>query len=253
MDAPRFFCPAFEPGDTTLDPAELRHALGSRRLRVGDELILFDGRGRLGHARLVLASGSQAARGVRAARWRFARPETVHVDRVLVVPPPARCLTLVTAACKGQRLDWLVEKCTELGVGRLVLSRFERSVVRPETGREEKLRRVAIEACKQCRRAWLPTIEVRASLAAVLGDTGHDALLVADPDEAAPSLASWLHGHGPNVRRLTAVVGPEGGLTSRELELLRAAGAQIVRLADHILRVETAAVAIAANWAARGG
>lgn len=253
MSEPRFHCPHIEPGLTHLDAAETRHALLSLRLKPGDAVVLFDGRGRVGYGRL--ADDGAQTREADAGRKRRGTPAgaAVHVERVLLVPQPARTLTLVCPGCKGDRLDWLVEKCTELGVTTLRIAQFERSVVQPGETRIEKLRRAAIEACKQCRRAWLPEIDAATPLSEAVAAVPQGALIVADPDEQAPSLASWLHGHAMNANHLSAVVGPEGGITADELRLLRARGAQIVRLADQVLRVETAAVAIAACWAARGG
>jgi 16S rRNA (uracil1498-N3)-methyltransferase len=250
---PRFYCPHIEPGVARLDAAESRHALLSLRLKPGVAVVLFDGCGRVGYGRL--ADPGVEAREPDANRKHRRTPPgaAVYVERVLLVPPPARTLTLVCPGCKGDRLDWLVEKCTELGVTTLRIAQFARSVVQPGETRIDKLRRSTVEAGKQSRRAWLPEITAAMPLAEAVASAPQGGLIVADPDEQAPSLASWLHGHALNAQHLAAVVGPEGGITADEMSLLRARGAQIVRLADQILRVETAAVAIAANWAARGG
>jgi 16S rRNA (uracil1498-N3)-methyltransferase len=296
MSEPRFYCPRLTTGAVRLDEAESRHALRSRRLRAGDAVTLFDGCGRVGHGRIT--------EGLRRAS-RSSLAAEVSVDAILTVPAPTRRLTLIPAACKGSRLDWMIEKCTELGATRMVLADFEHSVVRLQPRAVAGLMATAIAACKQSRRAWLPQIIVAQSLPAALasaaagaddlsdalaspdgdppscsqgpvsgtrrqieppasplrGRSGrnpvafpapHEALLIADPDETAPHVAAWLHGRGPMLHRLTAVVGPEGGLTETERDLLRRAGGQLVRLAEHVLRIETAAVSIAANWAARG-
>ncbi|HMQ15776.1 MAG TPA: RsmE family RNA methyltransferase [Phycisphaerae bacterium] len=285
MSEPRFYCPALAVGVVTLDETETRHALATLRLRPGDRLVVFDGQGRVGKARLLDQDRPSAAQpspgdGPRNRRARHTgglrgkAHAHVSVETVLSVPPPTRRLTLIVAPAKGPRLDWMVEKCTELGVDRLLLTAFERSVVRLEAAAAERLRRIAIAACKQSRRAWLPELCVAPTLAAALGpDESRGpgewegivtaigqaprtvvlgaALLVADPDESAAFLAAWLHSHGPPAAHLTVVIGPEGGLTATERERLRAAGGQTVRLAEPILRTETAAVSVAANWAAR--
>lgn len=254
VEPPRFYCPALAPGIVALAAAESRHALQSLRLRPGDALVLFDGRGGVAQATLLPDAAPPAKR-------KHAPAAIARVERVERAAPPARTLTLFVAGCKGARLDWLVEKCSELGVTRLVLAEFERSVVRVGAAHVEKLRRAALEACKQCGRAWLPEIEAGVSLpAAARGGLNSKtdqpsaaprALLIAQPAADAPWLADWLHQNSPASPHLAAVVGPEGGLTPGEVEMLRAAGGQIVRLAETILRVETAAISFAANWAGR--
>lgn len=264
MSEPRLFCRTLHPGRVELDEDQSRHARLSLRLRPGDALTLFDGRGRVARARLA-GPGAAAAPGSAPSGSRSrSRRAVALVEAVMTVPPPTRTLTLIAAACKGPRLDWMIEKCTELDVTRIVLAEFERSIVRPGAGAAEKLARTALEACKQCRRAWLPEIAVGEPLAAAIepfrargtapaapAPPRDSSLLVCDPEGAVP-LAGWLHAHGGSLRHLVAVVGPEGGLTEGERAMLIEAGAQPIRLGEHILRVETAALAVAANWAARG-
>lgn len=172
-----------------------------------------------------------------------------HIEAIEEVSRPRAELTLIVAACKGPRLDWLIEKCTELGVSRIVLAEFERSVVRCGPRHVEKLRRTAIEASKQCRRAWLPEIAAGLSLAEAVAPCDGIPLLIAHPEPSAAALPDWLARHASE-RKLSAVVGPEGGLTPTEIVFLRSAGAVEVRLAETVLRVETAAAAIAACWGA---
>ncbi len=243
-DAPWIYAADLRVGDVPLNEAETRHALGSRRLRPGDVVTLFDGRGHVARATL-LPRASVAAQSKPAARQALAR-----VEAVTTLNPPAHALTLIAPGCKGDRLDWLVEKCTELGVTRLLLAEYERSIVHVGETRLEKLRRAALEACKQCRRPWLPQIDAAGALATALRSLPDLRLLIAHPDPDAVALGPWLNDHLPTTTTLAIVIGPEGGLSEDELQLLRAAGGQVVRLAEHVLRVETSAVAAAAAWAA---
>ncbi len=250
MSQPRFYCTDLTPGVITLDEAESRHALQSLRLRPGDEVIVFDGHGRLAHG--ILQPSDDAGGRKTRLRARFA------VERVLCETPPTRTLTLIVAGCKGPRLTWMIEKLTELGTTRIVIADFERSVVRVGVAHGDKLRRTALEAAKQSQRVWLPEITCGVTLAEALSEsTGaahnrRDAgvTIVAHPADDIPSLGSRLHAHDLTEQHLTAVVGPEGGLTDAEIEMLREADGELVRLALNILRVETAAISIAANWAA---
>lgn len=243
---PRFYCPELSAGIVHWDDAEARHALQSLRLRSGDRVELFDGAGCVAVGELVPEeTGPPGA----TRRHKKAGPIEVRVTQLVEQVPPLDQLTLVVAACKGARLDWLVEKCTELGVTTLHLTEFARSVVHAGAKHVEKLQRTAIEACKQCGRNWLPTL--RAGMALREAIVPGTALFVAHPDDESPTLATRLAHAGGAATHVTAVVGPEGGLTDEELALLAAAGGRRVRLATHILRVETAAVAIAAQWAGR--
>lgn len=239
MRLPRFYCPELTVGELTLDAAQSRHARSSLRLRDGDAVLLFDGRGRTAEATIAVASARGAA----------GQAVCVQVDRVNALTPPLRSLTLIAAGCKGPRLRWMVEKCTELGVSELCLAEFERSVVRVSEAHAQKLRTTAIEACKQCGRAWLPEIRCGMAPDSIIRSAPFDRLAIAHADAAAPSGAEWFGASEPAVR-VAAVIGPEGGLTGDELDRLVGLGGQIVRLADHTLRVETAAIAMTALWAA---
>jgi 16S rRNA (uracil1498-N3)-methyltransferase len=172
-----------------------------------------------------------------AGRWRLA---VAVVDGpslrlspdgdVVVEPAPSAPLTIAVAMPKGDRLDWLVQKSTELGADRLVLLHADRSVVRwkPERARtqRERLQRISDEACRQSRRVRRVVIEGPVDAGQVL-----DRFVVAEPG-GRPL--------GPTDR--SVAVGPEGGWSPEELEL----APDRVSLGPNILRTETAVVAIAA-------
>lgn len=236
MIPPWSFHPRLESGLLTLDPDESRHAHASRRLRPGDPIVLFDGLG-------------STACGTAAPPRNQKRPDrllSVLVADVVRHDPPPRRLTLFVSACKGPRLDWLIEKCTELDASRIVFTHFQRSIVLPHPSRADKLRRTAIEACKQCRRPWLPDVSLGSSLADALA-TRDATLLLADPEPAGAPFFSWLLDN-PSRSDVAIIIGPEGGLTSDESRLCRASGATPVLLGTRVLRVETAAIAACAIW-----
>jgi 16S rRNA (uracil1498-N3)-methyltransferase len=241
MSRPRFFHPDLTASMVVLAEAETRHARHSLRLRERDAVELFDGRGTVatGEIAAAVANGS----GKRASRTGV----PVRIMDREVRPRPAAELTLIVGGCKGPRLEWLVEKCTELGVGKLILAQFERSVVAPGTGHVEKLRRIAIEACKQCGRNWLPDLESDVALMDAVRASGGHQMMIAHPG-GTRSISDAL---GAPASPCTAVIGPEGGLTDAELTELMRHGGICARLAPAVLRVETAAVAVAAVWAAK--
>lgn len=241
--APCFFCGSLDSGEILLDPEESRHAVTSRRLRTGDPVRLFDGRGRIAAGVVAAASGT----GPRV-RGRV----RVTLQEMHSTAPPQHTLTLVCAAPKGDRLAWMVEKCTELGVTAMALAAFERAVVRPGAAQVARLRRVAIEACKQSGRAWLPWIAARdepvaqvvRGLASDQGPGG--AILLGDPGGSA-ALGALRAARSGNA---IAIIGPEGGVTEAERDALVACGARPVCLARQVLRIETAAACVAALWGA---
>ncbi len=258
MHEPWFYCAELRVGRSTLDPGESRHALQVLRLRPGAAVILFDGRGQVARAVIVDSepAGGKRLRTTQRSRHAASRGAglgpicVLDVTQVECVPPPAASLTLIVAGCKGDRLAWLIETGTELGVARFVLADFEHSVVRVGPQHVERLQPTAVAACKQCRRPWLPQILAGADLPGSIANMQRAKLLVAHLAADAQPLGAWLSAHQRLDGDLAVVIGPEGGLSHAELELLRTAGGESVRLAPYVLRIETAAVAVAAAWAA---
>jgi 16S rRNA (uracil1498-N3)-methyltransferase len=226
----RFFCRELGAGTLTLDREESRHAATVLRLRAGAAVGLFDGAGRVAEG-----VARQVARGA----------VTVEVDAVETVERPAGpSLTLLTAMPRAARQQTLFEKCTELGMTRIVPVRFDRSTVRPKSDAVAKWRRITIEAAKQCAAAFVPEIVRPRSFAESLEELGasDQAMYGAVGDGVLPLLeALGSIGGG----RLAVWIGPEGGLTTEEAEALVSAGARPVSLGPLVLRVETAAIAVA--------
>jgi 16S rRNA (uracil1498-N3)-methyltransferase len=216
------------PGDdVVLTGAEAHHAATVRRLRVGEEVTVGDGRG----AWLTGAATSVSPREV-----------VVRIAERADAAAPAPRIVLVQALAKGDRDELAVQAATELGVDEIVPWQAARSVSRWDAAKAEKGRArwasIAREAAKQAHRAWLPdvapltaTVALAARAAAsrvlVLEPTAGDALTAVD---VAPSDASDI----------VLVVGPEGGIAPEELAALESAGARLVRLGDTVLRTSTA-------------
>jgi 16S rRNA (uracil1498-N3)-methyltransferase len=158
-------------------------------------------------------------------------------------PLPARPLTLAVALPKGERQKWLVEKLTELGVARLVPLVADRGVAEATPAALERLRRGVIEACKQCGRSLLMEIGEPATLEDLAARHAECLRLVAHPDGGAVADAVADAGRQP----ICAAVGPEGGFTDDEIARAAGLGFHRVSLGPLILRVETAAIALAAR------
>ncbi|HOX05069.1 MAG TPA: 16S rRNA (uracil(1498)-N(3))-methyltransferase [Planctomycetota bacterium] len=228
--------PPAEAGDVlALPERESRHLLAVRRAEPGDRLELFDGRGRAWRAELAGADGGRA------------------LCRVLAELPSGAGrswrLTVATAVPKPKRMSWLVEKCAELGVAELWPAAWGRS---PRGGSDhavERWRRLAEAAAKQSRQASLMEVGEpldAAGVAARCGEFGR--VLILEPGGGLP-LRQALAGLAPGGPVL-ALVGPEGGLTAGDLAAVEAAAGperlRRVTLGPSVLRVETAAVALAA-------
>ena len=162
------------------------------------------------------------------------------VDRELPIH-----LTLGVALPKGDRQRWLVEKATELGVSRLTPLVTERSGEHQSDSSPAKLRRAVIEACKQCGRNRLMEIGEPTPLAAFFSNNAPVALrLFAQP--GGTPLGQLLHEHrGAVLGEVAIAIGPEGGFTDREHDSAIHHGWQPVSLGNRILRIETAALALA--------
>jgi 16S rRNA (uracil1498-N3)-methyltransferase len=217
--------------DFTLDGPEGHHAADVARLRVGEELLLGDGRGGTAHA------------VVRAVR-RGALDLSI-VDRRYAAPPDPR-LVVAQGIAKGERGELAVQAMTEVGVDEIVPWPAARSVA---IWRDEKpltrWRATVREAAKQARRAWIPPVSAPLPTPGLAAR----ATLVLDSAASVPLSAVDLPAHGD----IVLVVGPEGGIAEQELDAFTGAGAVPVRLGDSVLRTSTAGVAALAVLQARLG
>jgi 16S rRNA (uracil1498-N3)-methyltransferase len=232
----RFFLAASpRAGRAVLVGDEARHLARVLRARVGDTVTVFAGGGVEWPARVAAIGRDEVAVEVGPPRH----------DPPAAGPP----LALAVALPKGERQKWLVEKLTELGVARLVPLVTERGVAEATPATAARLARTVIEACKQCGRNTLLEIGPPAEPTAFLQGLPPGALaILADPigmalDEAVGAAAA------AGASAVAALVGPEGGFTDGEIATATAAGCRRVSLGRHVLRVETAAIALAARFA----
>lgn len=228
---------ALLPGSLVELPADTAaHLVKVLRARSGDEVILFNGSG------LEFNGAIDAMRGSRVS---VAVGDSRLVDR----ESPLR-VTLMQCVPRGDRMDFIVQKATELGVDRIVPVLSQRSVVRlDKTQAESKAvhwRAVSVSACEQCGRNRLPTIEPARPLLDYLGEAAppKGPRLVFEPD-SAPHASAQAGGVAPTIPALDAeiAIGPEGGFAPDELEAFRVAGFSQVGLGPRVLRTETAAIA----------
>ena len=213
-------------GEVALPAHVARQVTSVLRMKAGDRLALFDGSGPEWVGELLHAG--------KAARVRL-------VERLEPAPAPRRAVTLCQAVLKGERMEWVLQKGTELGVVAFRPLLTERVVAQKEEV-PARWRRIVIEAAEQCGRTVLPALHAPGQLTEALEMPGAQALCW--ENERTRTLWSYLAEGAPDVLRL--FVGPEGGFTEREAEQARSAGATTVSLGEQILRAETAAVAASA-------
>lgn len=225
----RFFLPqTFDASLLVLSGAEAHHLLHVLRLGVGETVILFDGKGTEAVARIEAVAHGTAE--LRIEEVRTAVAETL-------VP-----IILGTAVPKGDRFAWLVEKATELGVARLVPLNTQRSIVEPGAGKLEKMRQTVVAASKQCGRSRLMEIDAPTSWR----DFVDREFSAGDAFIAHPSGEALVAATVPPQRPVLLAIGPEGGLTEAEVAFACEHGGKLVSLGPRILRIETAALVMAA-------
>lgn len=228
---PRFFSSLpLAAGAMRLDGDEAQHLSRVLRLGPGAEVTLFDGSGREARARVVAAGRHEID---------LTAGQPAEISRELAAP-----VRLAVSLPKGERQKVLVEKLTELGVTELVPLITRRGVAQPVSSAADRLRRHVVAACKQCGRNRLMTIGQPLDIPQLAqADT---AGWFADPK----ATASGLEATGATSGEWFAI-GPEGGFDQDETGSLKAAGWKGFSLGPSILRIETAAMAVAAIRAAR--
>lgn len=203
------------------------HYLLRVRRHVAEDRVELRGRdGRRFRARLTAVERSAA---------------TLLVEEELLAAPAARPVRLLVAVPKGQLLDEVVRRASELGVARLAPITCERSVVDPGPAKLERWRRIATAALRQCGRATPLIVDPVRPLAAALelSDDAPARIVLHPGEEGIPSLIELLQ---PRPAAVSIAIGPEGGFTAAELATAERLGYRPAHLGPLIMRIETAAV-----------
>ena len=229
--ARRAFHPAVSGGgrEITLDPEESHHLSRVLRLRAGDPVSVFDGMGGEWDATIIDASSRAARLDVGSKRDDSVEP-ALHVE-------------IVQGACRADRIEWVLQKGTEIGVSAFTIVPFTRSEgIDPPPARLERWRKIVLEACKQSGRRILPAVTSRETLPSLEeGDLG----IVLDAGRDVPPLGSIVTAVRPP-SWVRIVVGPEGGFESGEVDSLVASSFRRAGLGPRVLRTETAGPVAAA-------
>lgn len=213
-----------------LDADRSRYLTRVLRLRSGDSLLVFNGGGGEFSATMLNAGKNSA---------------TLRIDEQTVAQTESKLrVHLVQGVSRGERMDFVVQKATELGIKRITPVLTEYGVVKLDSGRAEKRRdhwqKVAASACEQCGRVRLPLVEAPVTLKEWFGSApaNVDAQLILKPGAAMPLAAI-----AAPPTKVCLLIGPEGGFSDNEYEDAEVAGFRPVAIGPRILRTETAAIA----------
>ena len=230
----RFYLPPQEcrADHLALSGSEAHHAADVLRVKAGDPVAVLDG-----------AGGELACRGETVSRQKV----EMEVQGRTTEPPPPWQITLVQAIPKGKLFEAIIQKATELGVGRVVPLLSQRVTTHLEGGsiqaKAGKWRQTAVEAIKQCGQRWLPRVDPPATLPAWLarGET-FDLTLVASLQDDSRHPRAYFPAGGRRPRTVCVWIGPEGDFAPEEMEAIQGAGALPMTLGPLVLRSETAAL-----------
>lgn len=228
MTRRRFHAPptAFTQTTVTLTADEARHLRDVLRLKPGDEVYVFDGRGRE-----FRCSVSNTKRDTATLQ--------IEAEAQPAKPESQLQLNLCVALLKGEKFDLVVQKTTELGVTTItpLITRHADIHLRDQsdaTKRVARWQRIALEAAKQSGRAFVPEINLPVAFETALEGTG-----VMFSERGGQALEGL-----PAANSITALIGSEGGWSDEEIDAARARNFYIVTLGGRILRAETAAIAV---------
>lgn len=233
----RVFCAPelTEPTELTLSPEESHHLVAVNRAQAGDTVVAFDGRGHEWICDLVSERKNAAVLKVRFKQ---------------TLPPLPYEITLGQALPKGQFMDAIVRKATEIGTVRVVPLESERTQVHLDADRSdrkiEKWQTAALEAAKQCGNPFVPDIAPVQNAAAFMESArGFDLKLIASLHSGArslkPVLAAFREANGRAPKKVLWLVGPEGDFTPAEMSVAQSSGFEPITLGPLVLRCETAA------------
>jgi 16S rRNA (uracil1498-N3)-methyltransferase len=219
---------SYGPGEILeLSPTAAQHVSTVLRMRPGEELILFSGDNREFPSIITVVQKKKV----------FVMIQSVYAKDC----ESPRAIHLAQAVSKGDRMEWIVQKAVELGISTITPLITERCVVRLDQERsfkkQQQWQAIAVAACEQSGRNWIPHILPFTPLRHYLHECTSPIRLTLDPD-AECSLREYVFGSG----EISLLIGPEGGLTKDEIHQTQAQRFQALRMGPRILRTETAAI-----------
>ena len=235
----RFFCDTInQNGAVIISDIQFRHIARVLRLKQGDIVELFDGKGTIAQAIIEKIAKDSALLKVQ--------------DKKIFDSENRRKIIIAASIAKAHKFELIVAKCTELGIDRIIPVIFQRTVKQADS--EMSARRfesIAVESTKQCGRIFLPLIDKPLNFVKALENLQAEypkaKIIFGSLEENTGSIINFDFG----AEDVIVFIGPEGGLTEAEENLLKKVDAKAVRITDTILRIETAAIAFASILAAK--
>jgi 16S rRNA (uracil1498-N3)-methyltransferase len=214
--------------DFTMKGEQAHYIINVRRFNAGDEIKLFDGLGRSYRAIIITIERGELCGKILSSSFK----------------EPAYRLCLYTAISKGERFEWLIEKCAELGATEIVPVIFERSVAHEVSSyRMDRYNKISQNASQQCGRADIMPVRTPRTFAEVCSSIS--------PQKDTLNILPWESANLLTVKEVllgcpatcaNIFIGPEGGFSIKEIELAKSKDFALVTLGENILRVETAAL-----------
>ncbi len=229
MSLPSFFVDedSRDGGNFVITGEENKHLSSVLRLGVGEQIEVMQNDGFIHRCELISVGKTQSVAEIRASRF----------------VPKRSNITLFMALIMADRMDWAVQKVTELGVSEIVPFVSEFCTVKDKGNKTERLTRITLSASKQSGRATLPKISKTMSFAdvcKVVAGFKQVVLAYEGAKQNAKEILSKLDKNQP----IALIVGSEGGFSESEVEKLKSSGAQVISLGSTILRAETASMAL---------
>lgn len=213
---------------------EFRHLQKVKRKRVGDQIFIVDGEGNYYTVRIIQIQATKAVAEIEKTR-RLVGESLVEI-------------TLAQGLIRSQRMDWLVEKATELGVRKILPVQMDFCQVNSSDLRLARWQRLAQQAMKQCSRSYLPKIENKIKVTELI-DKLPKPVIFAHPgvkNSVGDVISRIVKKKGQTLRFISLLVGPEGGFSDEEISQFRQLGYFQVQLGGRRLRSETAAISLIA-------
>lgn len=229
----RFFVHPHQIADSliTITGSDVNHIARVLRLKIGDQIMAADGTGREYLAELTVIDGQKV--------------EAVIKDSLTSRNEPPLDVYLLQGLPKGEKMELIIQKCTEIGIRKIIPVNMERSIVRlmgeKAEKRRERWQRIAGEAAKQCQRSMIPEVAPICDLPQAIKQLPeHTMLVVPWEEEHDLGLKDFFRNNASFSGSLALIIGPEGGISREEALLAMEHEAKKVSLGPRILRTETA-------------
>lgn len=234
----RFFVSSdFNEKEIWINGEEAHHMLNVKRHKAGDSVILFNGEGAECVGEIHEVCHERMPHNKKA---RISIKSTKNVNKEIGFE-----ITVAVSVPKGKRSDFIIQKCSELGVKEIIPIITERCVVKVDSGHKlEKWKRIAVEASKQCGRNMITEISDVMPFQSLIDMIRSFELSIIFSNNETAKGTKEIFKKASGIKNVLCIIGPEGGFSTAEIEQAQNAGCKIAILTPQVLRVETAVIAV---------